>query len=732
MLPKLNIVAGTEVKSALPPERPVPMPQQSLWERRRCASAPATGAATVPLRRLFVFATSIAMTMAAAYEMYEVVQVGGLTILESVVLVLFVLLFAWIALSFVSSLIGFVGLLTGVNRALGIDPRAPLPALASRTALLLPTYNEDPHRIAARLQAIYEQVADTGCLAHFDFFILSDTTDPGIWVGEEAAFAALRQRTGFERIYYRHRSRNIARKAGNIGEWVSRFGGHYDHMLVLDADSLMEGDTIVRLAAAMEAHPRVGLIQTLPALLNGNTLFARLQQFAGRVYGPLIARGIAWWHGSESNYWGHNAIIRVEAFAGQAGLPPLNGRKPFGGHILSHDFVEAALLRRAGWGVHLAPSLGGSYEESPPTLTDYAVRDRRWCQGNLQHAGVLPARGLHWVSRLHLMTGIGSYVTAPLWLLFLLVGIMISLQAQFIRPEYFPRGATLFPQWPAQDPVRAAYVFGATMVLLVLPKLLGYVAALPRRQSRRGMGGALRGFVSVLMEIAISALIAPVMMLMQSRSVAEILAGRDSGWSAQRRDDGTLTRAELIRHYGFPTLLGLGLAVGAYAVSTPLLLWMSPVVAGLILAVPVAALTAHPSVGRGLRRAGLLLTPEERMPPAVLTRANELAANGPDFDVSDPIGMLERRPNLLESHIDMLGGPAPRRRGDVDADLAVAMAKIEDAADRREAVSMLSVREVFAVLTSRTALQRLFAKPAETAEPPRPEPRLLPGLVAHE
>jgi membrane glycosyltransferase len=695
----------------LPPEAPLAMPEQSLWNQRGRAPKPATAPGTVPLRRLLVFGAAIAMTMWAAYEMYEVLQVGGLTLPEAAILVLFVMLFAWIALSFVSMLLGFCLSLTGPGRALAIDPRAPLPELSNRTALLLPTYNEEPHRVMARLQAIYESVRDTGRIGHFDCFILSDTTDPSVWIAEEAAYLKLREACGGERIYYRHRTKNIARKAGNIAEWVTRFGGAYDHMLVLDADSLMDGDTIVRLAAAMEQNPRVGLIQTLPVLLNGHTLFARIQQFAGRVYGPLIARGIAWWHGAESNYWGHNAIIRVEAFAGQAGLPLLKGGKPFGGHILSHDFVEAALMRRAGWGIHMAPQLSGSYEECPPTLTDYAMRDRRWCQGNLQHLGVLPARGLHWVSRLHLLTGIGSYVTAPLWLLFLLVGILISLQAQFIRPEYFPSGASLFPQWPAQDPVRAAYVFAGTMAMLVLPKLLGYLAALPRRQERRGIGGAIRGFFSVILEVVVSALIAPVMMLMQVRAVTEILMGRDAGWSAQRRDDGSLTRADFIRQYTFPTVLGLVLAGGAYAVSTPLLLWMSPVVLGLILAIPVASLTSQSRVGRGLRRLGLLLTPEERTVPPVLTRANALAAEGPPVDGSDPLALLARDERLRSVHFAMLGAPAPRRKGDVDVQLAVARSKIDDADDQKEAIGLLDKKEVFAVLAHADALERLFAKP---------------------
>src|SRR5450759_1486334 len=364
-------------------------------------------------------------------------------------------------------------------------------------------------------------------------------------------------------------------------------------MIILDADSLMTGDTIVRLAAAMERHPNVALIQTLPIVVNARTLFARLQQFAGRLYGPLIAAGIAWWHGADGNYWGHNAIIRVRAFAQDAGLPELRGRKPFGGHIMSHDFVEAALMRRAGWAIHIVPYLPGSYEEMPPSLTDYAARDRRWCQGNLQHVLILPARGLHWVSRLHLLSGIGSYITAPLWLAFLVTGIGISLQAQFVRPEYFPAGFSLFPKWPAQDPVLAARVFAVSMGILLFPKLLAYLVMLSVSPLRRSFGGAALAFVGVILETIVSALIAPAMMLIQSQAIAAIIMGRDVGWQVQRRDDGSLSWSESARRYGGHTVFGLILGASAYAVSLPLFLWMTPVVVGLLLTVPLAVLTSY-------------------------------------------------------------------------------------------------------------------------------------------
>ena len=478
-------------------------------------------------------------------------------------------------------------------------------------------------------------------------------------------------------------------------------------MIVLDADSLMTADALVQIAAAIEANPHVGLVQTLPVVVNGQSLFARVQQFAGRLYGPMLANGVAWWHGSDSNYWGHNAAIRVKAFADHARLPELDGRKPFGGHILSHDFVEAALMRRAGWSVVLVPSLRGSYEEVPPSIAEYAARDRRWCQGNLQHVKVLAASGLHWMSRMHFIMGIGAYLTAPIWLVFLLVGILISLQAHFIRPEYFPKGFSLFPQWPQEDPIKAAWVFAGTMAILIVPKFLSLVLALFDRRERSGFGGAFAAFVSVVLEILVSGLIAPMMMLFQSKSVADVILGRDSGWQVQRRDDGSLTRGELLRRFGRVTVVGIAMATAAYAVSLSLFLWMAPVTVGLLLAVPLAAFTSRRDVGIALKRMRLFLTPEERNPPEVLRRANELADALRVHDV-EPVALL-RDESLRQAHADMLPVVPPRRRGDVDASLVVANAKIEDATTLEEAIGFLSPAEMVAVLSDQSSYRALIA-----------------------
>lgn len=697
------IAGDIATERLLPHESPLPMAPGDLGKARVSERAPAPVATTMARRRGLILLSTAALTAAGGYEMYRVLEVGGVTVLEAMVLVLFLVLLAWVAFSFASAVAGFFVLLADRPDRDAFGPDAELPSVASRTAMLLPTYNEDPHRLTARLRAIIESLETTSHGELFDWFVLSDSTDPDIWVAEEKALLAVRQVLGTPRLYYRHRADNTARKAGNISEWVTRFGGVYDFMIVLDADSLMSGETIVRLAYAMESNPTAGLVQTLPMIVNARSLFSRVQQFAGRLYGPLIAAGVAWWHGSEGNYWGHNAIIRVRAFAEAAALPQLRGRKPFGGHILSHDFVEAALMRRAGWGIYMLPTLGGSYEEVPPSLLDFAARDRRWCQGNLQHLAVVPARGLHWVSRLHFMVGIGAYLTAPLWLLFLLLGMLISLQARFVRPEYFPKGFSLFPTWPAQDPVLAVWVFVATMGLLLLPKLLSLVLLWRWRSMRRQFGGAVRALAGVLAEIAVSALMAPVMMIFQSIAVFEILAGRDAGWQTQRRDDGIVERRELYRKYGIPTLCGVTMAAGAYAVSLPLLLWMSPVIAGLLFAVPIGALTAKTASGK------LFATPEEREPPPVLRRANELSASA-DLVIKPALVELREDSALLAFHVAQLPPARAARPDTIDANLAVGRAKVDASDTFEDAAAHLSSREVFSILNEGAVLSTVLQK----------------------
>jgi membrane glycosyltransferase len=700
-----------------PTSRPVPdettahMPAQDL-ERWEPSSRvwPDTDRARARCRRTIVFAATLALTAAAGYEMHQVLNVSHMTALQVALLVVFTVNFVWIALPCVNGLIGFLMLWRGCGVSGIIFPALPQRApLTTRTALLMPIYNEAPQRVFARLQTIYESLDALGVLDRFAIFILSDTTDPELWLEEEIGFWELRRRTkGESCIFYRHRLKNIRRKAGNIADFCRRWGAQYDHMVVLDADSLMTGQVLVQLAAAIEAHGDAGLIQTLPLVTNRHTLFARAHQFAARLYGPVIATGLAYWHMGDSNYWGHNAIIRTKAFIDHAGLPDLPGQPPFGGPIMSHDFVEAALLRRAGWKVYLVPELTGSYEESPPSLLDFAERDRRWCQGNLQHSRIVPAAGLHWLSRLHLVTGIMSYLASPIWLLFIVLGILLALQAHFLQPAYFPKGFALFPTWPIFDPERALRLFVGTMAVLIAPKVFGYVLLLRDRQMRRRCGGALRTAMSVLLELLLSSLIAPVMMLMQSAAVLGIVTGRDAGWKAQRRDDGSISFREIARRHRTHTLCGVVLAIVAYTVSPVILAWMSPVVLGLVLAFPVSAVTGWPALGKAVYRLKLLATPEEIEPPAVLRRANELACEWAAIrpQLTDALTCLASDASWRALHAMMLSTTPERRKGEYDVDLLLGLAKLNDANSVEEAAVLLSNREKLAVLGNRTGFER--------------------------
>ena len=698
-----------------PAEAPLAMPVQSLTHftraERRAWAAPAL-ARTPWAARLFVFGGALLMTLYATWQMYRVVEVGTVTLLEWVLVVLFVANFSWIAVAFTSGVLGFFWLIFKAP-SLGPLPRE----LKLRTAIVMPIYNEAPARVFAAVQAICEEVSATGLGDYFDYFFLSDTTDPDIWIAEERALLAIRQRLPEARLYYRHRRKNTSRKAGNIADFVTRWGGAYEHMVVLDADSLMTGDTIARLAAAMEADPDAGIIQTLPLIINRNTLFARVQQFAARIAGPVIAAGLSAWMGRDGNYWGHNAIIRTRAFADHCGLPNLRGKPPFGGHILSHDFVEAALIRRAGYAVYMLPTLSGSYEESPPSLIDLAARDRRWCQGNLQHLRVLPAKGLLLPSRQHFVTGIMGYLASPLWMAQLLVGIMLVLQASYIRPEYFTSDFSLFPAWPRFDAERALNLFVVTMSVLIAPKLFGLLAALFDNKTRRASGGAIRLILSSLLEIALSALLAPIMMLIQSGSVVQILSGRDTGWNPQRRNDGSIPFNSIVRRHRAHMALGLLTLFAGWLISPSLVLWMSPTIAGLILAIPLSWASGQLWIGVALRRLGLLATPEETAPPPIVVRFNklaeELSLSGADEE--DGLRVVHASPAFRVQHEQFLPIASRRRRGEIDIEEAVATAKLNDARTFEEVAAWLKPKERMAVLNDRALIAMLARLPDEEA-----------------
>lgn len=623
----------------LPAGAPLAMPEQDFGAEPGSRPRPASQAIAM---RIALFGGAALATLAFGHELQRVLSVIGMTPLQIVFLVLSTLAFGWIALGSLSAALGFISLAAG-DRPDNIELPDARGELSARTALLLPVYHEEPARIAGTIEAIVGDLEAHGRAGAFDVFVLSDTRSDDAGRAEEQVYRRLADRLArIVPVYYRRRRENKARKAGNIKDWVERFGAAYPHFVILDGDSVMSGETLIRLARAMQAKPRAGLIQTVPRLTGGTTLLQRLQQFASQVYGPIVAAGMAMWTRDEGNYWGHNAIIRTEAFASAAGLPELPGRPPFGGHIQSHDFVEAVLLQRAGYGVHMAPTLDGSYEGLPPTLAELVVRDRRWAQGNLQHLSIVGASGITGMGRVHLAMGALSYLVSAIWAASLVVGIMLALQSQNMIPNYFPDDRSLFPTWPVMDSGAAARLFLGTMGVVLLPKVLGLLLEVRRARAARETFGALRAIAGGLVETVLSILLAPILMLTQTVAVTEIILGRDSGWKAQRRANGEVTIGDAMRFHMPHMLLGVATAVISYNVAPALVAWMSPVILGLVLAGPVGWLVARPA---GAVMSNLLSTPEDRNPPPILRRAvaageawRDWIANAPSPANDDTVG----------------------------------------------------------------------------------------------
>ena len=603
----------------LPDGAPLAMPEQDFAQCANLVREPKRRGYWVPRAAIFVGAA--VLTAAFGYELFGILAFSEMTPLQFLFLVLSTISFGWIAVGSLSAALGFLPLFAGERPDTLLPPPLSTP-LRSHTALLFPVYHEHPARIAGALEAMVRELSALDRASVFDVFVLSDTRGDTDGAREAEAYRQLQAVLApMIKMFYRRRLHNTSRKAGNIADWVQRFGASYENFIILDGDSVMSGETLVSLALAMDLDRKAGLIQTVPRLTGGETLLQRLQQFASNTYGPSVAAGLAFWHRDQGNYWGHNAIIRTEAFASAAGLPELTGRKPFGGHIMSHDFVEAVLLQRAGWGVHMMPTLAGSYEGMPPNIIDVVTRDRRWAQGNLQHLAIVSQAGVTPMGRVHLGMGVTSYLISAIWAFSLVVGLVLALQGQQIIPSYFQDAKTLFPIWPVIDPGAALRLFLATMAVVLLPKGLGLILEWKKARASGDAAGAVRTTLGVMYETVFSMLIAPILMLTQTVGSIQILAGRDSGWSAQKRDDGALPFANAMHFARWHTLVGVTVAAIAWAVSPGLLGWMAPVVLGLLLAGPVSWLTSR-QAGRFARWA--MATEEERTPPAILVSAAAL------------------------------------------------------------------------------------------------------------
>ena len=602
--PNAHIIAD------MPSPAPLVMPAQDFGNTPLARDVTRGGH---PIWRLSVFVPALIGTALLIWGLHGVLMQSGMTALEWVLLSLIGATFVWVTMAV--STVG-VGLAARIREQRGDAQPSNDPL---NVALLIPIYNEVPSDVFGNATAMLDDLARRRTAHNFTLFVLSDSSDDATASQEWQAFQSLKGRTpeGIE-IYYRRRAQNTDKKVGNLVDWITGWGADYDAMLVLDADSLMTGRAILRLSNELSADPDAGLIQSFPQLIGAETVFARIQQFTNVAYGWLLAEGLARWAQHEGNYWGHNAIIRTRAFAATAGLPHMKGMLGDDQLILSHDFVEASLLRRAGWRVRFLPRVTGSFEETPGTLIDYVLRDRRWCRGNLQHLRLLTTRGLHPVSRFHMFQGAAAYLMSPAWFVLLVFWALLGRDADTNVIKYFNETNPLFPNWPPEMSHIDSTVFLFIMyAMLLTPKLAGAGIIATNGKVVRLFGGRIAFLNAFLVEVGLSILYAPILMVQQTRAVLRAAFGRADGWSPQQRDARAYPLRTLISFHWLETVFGLMLVAGL--VAGLISLWLLPIVFSLVLAVPLSALSA---VQLGRAPAGLRMdSPNSLREPAILTKA---------------------------------------------------------------------------------------------------------------
>lgn len=562
-------------------------------------------------RRLFVLALNIVTYAGLLYWLAAILGHGGWSVLDSVLFAAFAIGTPWTVLGFWNAVIGFALLHFHRNPMKTVAPFAVAPkvlangALQVRTAVVMTLRNEDPARAISRLKAVKRSLDQSSDGQSFGYFVLSDTDDPAVAMEEErliAEWQAMHDADGGAQITYRRRTDNKGFKAGNVRDFLENMADGYDLMLPLDADSLMTGDAVIRLARIMQAYPRLGILQSLVVGSPTSSAFARIFQFGMRHGMRTYTMGHAWWTGECGPFWGHNAMVRIAPFRDHCHLPVLLGKPPLGGHVLSHDQVEATLMRRAGYEVRVLPDEMGSYEDNPPSVLEYMRRDVRWCQGNMQYLKLLDTPRLHAMSRFQLVWAILMFLGIPAWTLMIALLPFAALEAQ--------AAAGAFPM------TLAAGLYATFFAMYLAPKLAGFLDVLMTRGGVTRYGGTLRFLASALIELVFSFLQGAVTTIRTTIFMIGLLFGMTVKWGGQARDAHRLSWTAAFAELWPQTLFGVVLSGALLMISPTLLVWSLPLTAGYLLAAPVAVFTADPAVGRWMQLQGLCAIPEDIAPPA--------------------------------------------------------------------------------------------------------------------
>jgi membrane glycosyltransferase len=550
-------------------------------------------------RRSLVLAANGATYATLAAFSAAILGTEGWSTTDLVLFLCSLLAIPWAVLGFWNAAIG-LWLLHG--RADGMREVAPFAAAGAgeepvrvRTAILMTLRNEDPARAVVRMRAIKASLDAKGLGSAFSYFVLSDTSDPQIACAEEEALAAWRLAARDpQAIVYRRRERNTGFKAGNLRDFCDTFGRDYELMLPLDADSLMSGEAIVRLVRIMQAHPKLGILQSLIVGAPSASPFARIFQFGMRHGMRAYTMGSAWWVGDCGPFWGHNALVRIAPFAEHCRLPLLPGGPPLGGHVLSHDQVEAALMHRAGYEVRVLPDERGSWEENPPTLFEFSNRDLRWCQGNMQYVRLLNLPGLPFLSRFQLA-----------WAILMFLGVPATTLMIALLPVKAAEAEAAFPA------TAAIALYCVVLLMHLAPKLAGLADILLTNGGAARYGGLPRFLAGAAIEIAFSFLLGAATTFRVSVFMIGLAFGRSVAWDGQSRDAYGVSWRTALKRLWAPLLFGL-VVCGSLAAAAPAVLWWSlPLTLGYLLAVPFAVASASPRLGRALKRARLCAIPEE-------------------------------------------------------------------------------------------------------------------------
>lgn len=571
-------------------------------------------AARLRRRRRTFLALNVATMAALMASMTYLLALGGLFFMEGVMLFAYAATLPWLSIGFWNAVIGFSLSLKAKNPAAYVNPAVAREQngqpITSKVAIAMAIRHEYVDTVVSRLEAMHLDVARSGYAMHFDFHVLSDSADPQIAQAEEDAIAAWRRRAPKTvAIHYRRRTDNRGYKAGNIEEFCDRCRDDYDYFIPLDADSRMSAKAILRLVRIMEASPEIGILQGLVVGEASDALFTRIFQFGMRHGMRAYTLGSAWWQGDCGPFWGHNAVIRMAAFQKHCKMPVLPGKGPLSGYVLSHDQLEATLMRRAGYEVRVLAEEDESFEINPPNLIEFIKRETRWCQGNMQYLKVLGMPGLRMTSRIQLVLAILMYVNAPAWILFITTGALM---------------ATTTTQFGAIPLAFGLAQFAVIMAFNLMPKIMGVAQSMVSKGASRTYGGRLRIAAGAVLEFIFSMLIAPCVAVAVTLCCLGLLLGARIRWPAQQRDSAYLSFREAARTLWPQTLYGLTLTAILGYFAPWALIFGALIVAPLTMAIPLASLSTLSGVGRWTKARGLFRIPEET--PALEAPAGRLSA----------------------------------------------------------------------------------------------------------